>query len=375
MNFSNAQSRTLIYCKYNFIFQAISEDTIEGPCVAVASGRRVFLLKFDAAASEFKTSRSLHVDRPPYSLLLTRKALYIAGEKPLKVSLPSGALETFAMDEPVVSAAARKHSPPKAILLVRDNPVEILLCYSECGVFVDENGRRTRNDDPKWSTAVHSWEFVKPFLYVIGEEKVTIIYICEETYQAPPCTCDTTSLASSTSECYTTDIFHLRVKEPALLGTTPNGIIIRTKEDDNYNITVVEGMAAFRSIGASIESLQTISDNKGSSTDLAQSLTDVSVHEVSQESVEATTGFLADIRKRARQLRNKQRKDQSHDDIIKEILQTEVSIKGNVNGRKSQSASEFDSDSTEGSDEKTDSTKGTSDICAEMFTRQVRFQQ
>ncbi|KAJ0173065.1 hypothetical protein K1T71_011241 [Dendrolimus kikuchii] len=355
---------------------AISGDSVEGPCVAVASGRRVFLLRFDAAASDFKVSRSLHVDRPPYSLLLTQKALYIAGEKPLKVNLPSGALETFAMDDTVVSAAARKHSAPKSILLIHNNPVEILLCYSECGVFVDGNGKRTRIEDPKWSTAVHGWEFVKPFLYVIGEEKVTIIYLSEETYKAPPCTCDTTSLASSASECYAPEIFHLRVKESVLLGTTPNGIIIRSRADDGYNITVVEGMAAFRSIGASIESLETISDNKSSSTDLRQSLTDVSVHEVSQESIEASTGFLADIRKRARQLRNKQRKEQSPDDIIKEILKTEVSIKRNLNGRKSPpTASEFDSDSTEDSDEKTESTKGTSDLCAEMFTRQVRFQQ
>lgn len=356
--------------------QAVIGDSMEGPCAAVACGRRVFLLRYDASSSEFKIARSLTVDRAPYSLLLTTKTLYIAGEKPLKVNLPSGALEAFGMDEPTVAAAAKKHSPLKAFLFIKDNPAEILLCYAECGVFVDENGRRTRNEDPKWSTAVYSWEFVNPFLYVIGDDKVTIVYLNDEAYKAPPCTCDTSSLASTASDCYLPEVFTLKIKEPVLLGTAPNGIIIRSKIDDGYNVSIVEGMAAFRSVGASVESLATISDTKGSTTDLAQSLTDITPQDVSQESVEVTTGFLADIRKRARQLRNKHRKEQTPDDVIKEILTTEVDLKRTTNGRKSPATiSEFDSDSdTEDSEEKSDSPKGPADICAEMFTRQVRFQ-
>ncbi|KOB78639.1 putative rho/rac-interacting citron kinase [Operophtera brumata] len=344
--------------------------------IAVACGRRVFILRFDATVSEFKTSRSLTVDRPPHSLLLTTRCLYIAGEKPLKINLPSGALETFASDVTTVAAATKQHSPPKAILLIREKPVEILLCYIECGVFVDEYGKRTRNEDPKWSSTIHSWEFVAPFLYIIGEDKVTIIYLNDEAYKSPPCTCDNHSVASSLSECYMPEVFELKVNEPSLLGTAPKGIIIQTKDDECYNVCIVEGMAAFRSIGASVESLDTVvSDAKGSSVDLAQSQTDLSSpHEVSQESVEATTGFLADIRTRARQLRAKNRQDQS-DDMIKQILTTEVGIKRLSVSRKSPvTTSEFDSDST-GSEGKTASSKGTNDLCAEMFTRQVRFQQ
>lgn len=361
-------------------FQTTSGDVIDGPCVAVACGRRVFLLRFDAALSAFKISRSLTVDRPPYSLLLTPKCLYIAGEKPLKINLPSGALETFALEESIVAAAAKKHSPPKAILLIKQKPIEILLCYSECGVFVDEYGKRTRNDDPKWSSAIYNWEFVAPFLYLLGDEKITIIHVSDEAYKAPPCTCDNHSVESTTSECYTPEIYQLKIKQPVFLGTAPNGIIVQTKEDDIYTVSIVRGMSAFKSIGASIDSLDTIaSDSKGSTTsiDLCQSNTDLSAspQDVSQESIEATTGFLADIRTRARQLREKNRQDHS-DAMIKQILTTEVELhhKSSVGGRKSPATtSEFDSDSTT-SDEKP-SSKCTTDLCAEMFTRQVRFQQ
>lgn len=250
------------------------------------------------------------------------------------------------MDEPTVAAAAKKQSPPRAILMVRENPLEIFLCYAECGVFVDENGKRTRNEDPRWSSAVRGWEFVNPFLYIVGEEKITVIYLNEEAYKSPPCTCETTSLTSASSDCYTPQIFNLKVNEPALLGKTPNGIIIRSKVDEGYGVFVVDGLAAFRSIGASVESLDTISDNKRSSTDLGPSLSDSSPHEISQESIEATTDFLADIRKRARQLRSKTRSEQTEataDDVIKRILTTEVGLKRTSMGRKSPATvSEFD---------------------------------
>ncbi|XP_045771083.1 citron rho-interacting kinase isoform X5 [Maniola jurtina] len=351
-------------------------DVKEGHCAAVACGRRVFLLRFDAANAEFKIARSLTVDRAPYALLLTQNVIYIAGEKPLKVNLPSGTLEAFAMDEPVVAAAFKKHSAPKAIVQIRSKPVEILLCYDECGVFVDGNGKRTRNEDPMWSTAVHAWEYVSPFLYAVGEDRVTIIYIHDDTYRAPPCTCDSTSLASSASECYQPDIFNYKCKEPLLLGTAPNGIIIKSKVDDEYKVSIIEGKSAFKSMGTSLDSLATISDSKGSSTsDLAQSSTDLAPQDVSQESVELTTGFLADIRKRAQQLRAKHREERSADDVIKEILTTEVGLKRTSNGRRSPAViSEFDSDSESESEEGTGSTKCTADLCAEMFSRQVRFQ-
>ncbi|XP_052739013.1 citron Rho-interacting kinase [Bicyclus anynana] len=346
----------------------------DGHCAAVACGRRVFVLRYDGASAEFKVSRSLTVDRAPYALLLTHNVIYIAGEKPLKVNLPSGALEAFAMDEPTVAAAFKKHSPPKAIAQIRNKPVELLLCYAECGVFVDENGKRTRNEDPKWSTAVHAWEYVSPFLYAVGADRVTIIYISDETYRAPPCTCDTTSQASTASECYQPDIFNYKCTEPSLLGTAPNGIIIRSKIDDEYKIVIVDGKAAFKSIGTSLDSLATIPDSKASSmSDLAQCMTDVSPRDVSRESVELTTGFLADIRKRAQQLRTKQRQETA-DDVIKEILTTDVGLKRTSNGRRSPAVAEFDSDTESESEEGTGSTKCTADVCAEMFSRQVRFQ-
>ncbi|XP_041971909.1 citron rho-interacting kinase-like [Aricia agestis] len=345
---------------------------------AVACGRRVMLLRYAAARGEFVCQRAVTVDAPARALLPTAAALYVAGEKPLRLALPAGAIETFALDDTTVAAAYKRRSPPRALLQVRKRPVEILICYDECGVFVDETGKRTRTEDPKWGSSVNAWEYVAPFLYLVSSNKISVVHLSDEAYRAPPCTCDATSLASSASEGSLPEIFNVKIDEPRLLGTTPDGIIVSTEVDGDHVVLAVDGRAAFRSVGASLESLTTESgsarESRGSCSDLAQSSTDLSPHDESRESVEITTGFLADIRKRAHQLREKQREERRQDEVIKKILTTEVGLKRPSLGRKSPvDTSEFDSDSTPESDDGTGSTKRTADVCAEMFTRQVRF--
>ncbi|XP_063368778.1 citron rho-interacting kinase [Cydia amplana] len=352
----------------------------DGSC-AVALGRRVVLLRYDAAAAAYSVARAFGLSCAPAALLLTAGALYVAAERPLRAELPHGALEPFAGADPAVAAAARGRSSPRAVLLVAAEPRELLLCYAECGVFVDEAGRRTRVDDAKWSAPVHEFAFVRPFLYAVGEDRVTIVHVGDEAYRGPACTCDATSVASSGSEVGAPATFHLKLPQPALLGTTRDGVIVRTSRDDGYQVSVVNGLAAFRSVGASLESLDAASESsKGSTPDLARSLVDpadASPRDASLELPHGATGFLADIKKRARQLREKNRRQNQMDadDVIKEILTTEIGLKRGLSGRKSPAlTSEFDSDSESRSDTESEGSQRAEDVCAEMFTRQVRFQ-
>lgn len=323
------------------------------------------MLKYDASQSELKTARSFTIDKHPNALLLTRNHLYIAGERVLRVSLPSGALEPFATDDPTVAAAIRKHTPPKAMLLIQENPLEILICYNECGVFVDVNGKRTRSEDAKWSESIHTWCFVSPFLYAIGKDGVLISYINEEAYRLPPCTCDNHSMTSTSTECSAPRSLTIDIKKPTLLGCNFRGIIISSPLENEFGVFLIDGLSALRSIGASVESLDSI----GVRNSMESSNTSQEVHDVDVSNEEApTTGFLADIKKRATQLRNKQ-KNQA-DDVIKQILSKEVGPRRSINGRRSPATtSEF---STDSESDKADSAK-TTDLCADMFARQVRF--
>lgn len=88
--------------------------------------------------------------------------------------------------------------------------VELLLCYNEFGVFVDANGKRTRNVDPTWSHLPFAFgtirlflfspfllsilqffkfnnsfclAFRKPYLFIVHFSSVEIIRIDTETYK------------------------------------------------------------------------------------------------------------------------------------------------------------------------------------------------
>lgn len=52
-----------------------------------------------------------------------------------------------------LSGAAKHNIFPVSVLNISNTcgTAELLLCYNEFGVFVDENGRRTRAVDPMWN--------------------------------------------------------------------------------------------------------------------------------------------------------------------------------------------------------------------------------
>jgi len=52
-----------------------------------------------------------------------------------------------------ISGAAKLGTFPVCVLNISNicGTAELLLCYNEFGVFVDENGRRTRAIDPVWN--------------------------------------------------------------------------------------------------------------------------------------------------------------------------------------------------------------------------------
>eukprot|EP00795_Rhopilema_esculentum_P015111 gene15111-6292_t len=60
------------------------------------------------------------------------------------------------------------HTFPIAIFTVKNSmgKEELLLCYNEFGVFVDEDGRRTRPCDLKWNRLPLAFDYRAPFLYV-----------------------------------------------------------------------------------------------------------------------------------------------------------------------------------------------------------------
>lgn len=111
-----------------------------------------------------------------------------------------------------LSGAAKLGIHPVCVLNISDihGTTELLLCYNVFGVFVDENGRRTRSVNPEWDHLPFSFgtnyinymliasivsisyinnlyfisAFCKPYLFIIHFSSVEIVKIDSEAYNS-----------------------------------------------------------------------------------------------------------------------------------------------------------------------------------------------
>ncbi|XP_050431701.1 citron Rho-interacting kinase-like [Adelges cooleyi] len=106
-------------------------------------------------------------------------------------------------------AKAHDYRPMYACELTKNQ--EYLLCYSMYGIFVDNDGKRTRGGEMKWPYSPKSFAFKKPYLVIVSESEITIIKITQSC-------CVDEDRWSITSTKQPNDQIVLNINSPKLLG-------------------------------------------------------------------------------------------------------------------------------------------------------------
>ncbi|XP_011313291.1 citron Rho-interacting kinase [Fopius arisanus] len=165
----------------------LEEDLL---CAATAS--QVILLKWktDQVDGKFVPVRELETQEPCSCAIFTKDNLIVGCQKFFQIDLQNYGVDDFPEeDDSSVKAAlagvARLGIFPVAVLNVSNgSQVELLLCYNEFGVFVNENGRRTRMVDPTWSHLPFAFAFRKPYLFIVHFSSVEVIKLTLETFRS-----------------------------------------------------------------------------------------------------------------------------------------------------------------------------------------------
>ncbi|XP_014477058.1 PREDICTED: citron Rho-interacting kinase-like [Dinoponera quadriceps] len=161
-------------------------------CAATES--RVILLKWRIGEDfgEFITLRELETQGPCNCAIFTSNLLIVGCHKFFQIDLQTYNVDEFPdKDDSSVKAglsgAAKMGIFPVCVLNISNTrgTAELLLCYNEFGVFVDETGRRTRAIDPIWNHFPFTFAFCKPYLYIIHFSSVEIIKLDLEAYNTP----------------------------------------------------------------------------------------------------------------------------------------------------------------------------------------------
>lgn len=192
--------------------------------VCAATSKQLFIIKYDYETNEFIPLRSLDTAEPCSCILFSEHSLIVGANKFFEIDLKTLSADEFldASDQKLKHAVNcyKLGSYPVAIMLINSNPIEYLICYSEFGVFVDEYGRKNRENDLKWSHLPLAFSYSMPFLYVVHFNSVEIIRITPESY-------DDNSLQSWVCP----DSVKLDFYRPKYLGSNKKGVYLYVKNE------------------------------------------------------------------------------------------------------------------------------------------------
>ncbi|KAL9906405.1 citron rho-interacting kinase sticky isoform 1-T1 [Glossina fuscipes fuscipes] len=154
----------------------VSEET-EQPLDTVAiaaTSSRIVILKYDVKQQKFKPVQALDTATSVSSILFTRHTAIVSSDKFFEIDLSTYGAEEFV---DIADQSLSHSSTCQPVVALRISKQEFLLCFMECGVFVDEYGCRSRPYDINWGYTPTGFLYRAPFLYVAHFQSVQIMRV------------------------------------------------------------------------------------------------------------------------------------------------------------------------------------------------------
>ncbi|XP_050337070.1 citron Rho-interacting kinase [Bactrocera neohumeralis] len=150
-----------------------ADNALDSVAIA-ATSTRIVIMKYDLKQQKFAPVRALDTATPVSSILFTRLTAIVSSDKFFEIDL-----ETYAAEEFVdLSDHALSHIHNcQPVVAIRISQQEFLLCFMECGIFVDEYGCRSRPYDLNWEYTPTGFIYREPFLYIAHFQSVQILRI------------------------------------------------------------------------------------------------------------------------------------------------------------------------------------------------------
>lgn len=241
------------------------ESATTSDILCAASTKKLVIFKWNT--SSFQQLKVLETQEPCSCILLTPHSVIVGCNKFFEIDAQDFSVEDFldVSDKSLshlISLAKKTNSFPSAILDVstsggRCSP-EYLVCFHEVGVFVDQYGRRSREDDIKWGHVPFAFAFRKPFLFIFHFASVEVMRLSSTSF-----TRNLNDSGSTISECPPSSVIELN--NPQYLGDTLSaGAIYASNAPANgVEVVGIDGtLACPDELGYSCTSLETASDNR-----------------------------------------------------------------------------------------------------------------
>ncbi|XP_076249460.1 citron Rho-interacting kinase isoform X2 [Calliopsis andreniformis] len=236
---------------------------LQGDLLCAATATHVILLKWytEEDSGEFIGVRELETPEPCSCAIFTQNILVIGCNKFFQIDLKNYCVDEFPEeDDSSVKAAligvAKLGIFPVCVLNVSLVPgkVELLLCYNEFGMFVNENGQRTRSVDPMWNHLPFAFAFRKPYLFIIHFSSVEIVKLDHDAY---------------TSSTKNPERVLIELSSPRYLGVARSKGIYLATVNSFLELLKVEGPSNIPELSGSLTSLDTLGQDDESSSEFS----------------------------------------------------------------------------------------------------------
>ncbi|XP_036141937.1 citron Rho-interacting kinase isoform X2 [Monomorium pharaonis] len=236
---------------------------LQGEILCAAITSHVILLKWKIGedSGEFVKLREFETQEPCSCAIFTSNLLIVGCNKFLQIDLQTYIVNEFPDEDnssikAAISGAAKVGIFPVCVLNISNTHgiTELLLCYNEFGVFVDENGRRTRAVDPVWNHLPFAFAFCKPYLFIIHFSSVEIVKLDAEAY---------------TSSERNPERNLIELSSPRYLGTASSRGIYVTTINSYLELLKIDGFVSMPTLNNSLTSLDTLGQEDESSSEFS----------------------------------------------------------------------------------------------------------
>ncbi|XP_068087036.1 citron rho-interacting kinase [Anabrus simplex] len=235
------------------------------PMLCTVTSEKLVLLRWSSSQEGFSPLKVLDTAEPCSCIHFSSHSLLVGSNKFFEIDLRDLTVEEFldSSDKTLAHAVfgtQQLNSYPIAILdVTRSGEPEYLLCFNEFGVFVDQYGQRTREDDVKWSHLPFAFAYRKPYLFIIHFTSVEVMKLTPASF--------TRTKDDSNSTLNFPEQKFIELSSPRYLGAA-NGvgaIFVSCFPPDSVEMLRLDGKLVSNDgdLTGSVSSLDTVSERDG----------------------------------------------------------------------------------------------------------------
>lgn len=258
-------SSTHDYWQFAKIYYNVRNEAENSEALAIVGTQsRIIILRYDVKKKCFRAIRSLDTATEVASVLFTQHTAIVSSDKFFEIDLSTFEAEEFLDLSDKSLLHTLKVQPMEAFKI---NSQELLLCFNDFGIFVDEYGCRSRPDDIKWLRKPSGFMYRDNILFIASRDSVQIMRIHRSHSNELEA-----KDSDGTDHCLQTSI---NLNMPQFLASAGKyGVFTLVRSENGHNeVLIIDGTKVLRSIlSNSMETICSSTSSESSSHGTVESL-------------------------------------------------------------------------------------------------------